>query len=81
VWRHTLRRDRRTAGLEEPDERFFVGVGLTRSEEWILIDVHSKVTSEVRVIPARARAAPTLIAAAPAGRRVRVEHDPPATGS
>ena len=38
---------------EEPDERFWVGVDLTRSEKFIVIDAHSKITSEVRVIPRR----------------------------
>ena len=56
---------------EEADERFWVGVELTRSERFILIDIHSKITSEVRVIPA---GDPTGDAggdrAAPAGRRV-----------
>ena len=37
---------------EEADERFWVGVELTRSEKFIVIDAHSKVTSEVRVIAA-----------------------------
>jgi oligopeptidase B len=47
---------------EEPDERFWVGVGLTRSERYIMIDLHSKVTSECWFIPAdRPDAAPTLV--------------------
>ncbi|NJC69064.1 S9 family peptidase [Planosporangium thailandense] len=54
VWRHV--RGTPTAEdeivYEEPDERFWVGVDLTRSEKFIVIDVHSKVTSEVHVIPA-----------------------------
>jgi oligopeptidase B len=32
--------------FEEPDERFWVGVGLTRSERYLHISVESKVTSE-----------------------------------
>ncbi|HEV3173522.1 MAG TPA: S9 family peptidase [Actinocrinis sp.] len=38
--------------LEEPDERFWVGVGLTRSERYIEIGVGSKTTSEVRLLDA-----------------------------
>ena len=38
--------------FEEPDERFWVNVELTRSERFILIEIGSKITSEVRVIPA-----------------------------
>ena len=59
--------------FEEPDERFWVGVGLTRSEEYLVIDVHSKVTSEVVRDPGRPsrRAAPRLVAA----RRQGVEYE------
>ncbi|MFM8554096.1 MAG: S9 family peptidase [Acidimicrobiales bacterium] len=38
--------------FEEPDERFYVGVGLTRSHEWIVIDSASRTTSEVLLLPA-----------------------------
>src|SRR5690606_5257607 len=31
---------------EETDERFWVGVGLSRSDRYVIIDSHSKVTSE-----------------------------------
>jgi len=37
---------------EEADERFWVGVGLTRSERHLLISVGSKVTSELRLLDA-----------------------------
>jgi oligopeptidase B len=79
VWRHTLGAD--PAGdalvLEEPDERFWLGVELARSEGWIVIDSHSKVTSEVRVIPAGApHEPPRVIAARRPGVEYDVEHDP-----
>ena len=66
--------------LEEPDERFWVGVGLSRSDEYVVIDLHSKLTSEVHVVPAAhaARPTPTLIAARRQGVEYEVEHDPPA---
>jgi oligopeptidase B len=47
--------------LEEPDERFWVGLELSRSERFIIIDVHSKVTSEVHLIPADAPATPPRV--------------------
>ncbi|MBS2961965.1 S9 family peptidase [Actinocrinis puniceicyclus] len=37
---------------EESDERFWVGVGLTRSERYLLISVGSKVTSELHLLDA-----------------------------
>lgn len=37
---------------EEPDERFWVGVGLTRSERYIEIGIGSKTTSETRLLDA-----------------------------
>ncbi len=77
VWRHTIGTD---AGadqvvFEEPDERFWVSVELTRSEKFILIDASSKVTSEVRFIPADApRSTPTVIATRRQGVEYAVEH-------
>ncbi len=38
--------------LEEPDERYFIGVGRTQSERYLVIGLSSKVTSEVRVLEA-----------------------------
>jgi oligopeptidase B len=59
----------------EPDERFWVGVELTRSEKFIVIDAQSKITSEVRVIPADTPAAePMLIAERQQGVEYQVEH-------
>jgi oligopeptidase B len=55
VWRHTVGTTENTLIFEEPDERFWVGVDLTRSEKFIVIDTQSKITSEVRVIPATTR--------------------------
>jgi oligopeptidase B len=77
VWRHTVGRPPAEDHLvhEETDERFWVGVGLTRSERFILIDSHSKVTSEVRFIPADEPAAsPLVIAPRRQGVEYSVEH-------
>ncbi|MET8162228.1 S9 family peptidase [Sphaerisporangium sp. NPDC005289] len=37
---------------EETDERFWVGIGLTRSERYLVLSAGSKITSEVRVLDA-----------------------------
>lgn len=56
VWRHVLGTpaDDDTIVHQEDDERFFVGVGLTRSREYIVISAGSQVTSEARILPATA---------------------------
>jgi oligopeptidase B len=54
VWRHRIGTP--TADdvmiFEEPDERFFVGVGATRSGEWITIESSSKTSSETWILDA-----------------------------
>ncbi|NMO00912.1 S9 family peptidase [Gordonia sp. TBRC 11910] len=53
VWRHAI-----GAGTDdvqvfhEPDERYWVGMGLTRSREYLVIGVGSKITSEAFVLAA-----------------------------
>ncbi len=48
VWRHRLGSDvPATKVFHEPDERFWVGVGRTRSSKYVLIAAGSSVTSEV----------------------------------
>ena len=77
VWRHLIGRPATEDVIvfEEPDERFFVGVDLTRSEKFIVIDVHSKITSEVHVIPADVPTAePTVIAPRRQGVEYTIEH-------
>jgi oligopeptidase B len=77
VWRHAVGHP---AGedvivYEEPDERFWVGVQLSRSEKFIMIDARSKVTSEVRVIDAdRPTAEPAIVAERRQGVEYSVEH-------
>ncbi|MFG2043391.1 S9 family peptidase [Dactylosporangium sp. NPDC048998] len=77
VWRHTIGTPAGDDVIvhEELDERFWVGVELTRSERFLLIDIHSKLTSEVLVIPADAPAtAPRSIAPRRQGVEYSVEH-------
>jgi oligopeptidase B len=79
VWRHRLGTPATDDVLvfEEPDERFWVGVGLTRSDAYLVIDLHSKVTSEVYLIPADLpETAPRLVAPRRQGVEYEVEHDP-----
>jgi oligopeptidase B len=54
IWRHRLGTDAAQDEIvhEETDERFYAGVGLSRSEEWLVLEVSSKITSEVRVLRA-----------------------------
>ena len=54
VWRHrvgTAQTDDIRV-FDEPDERFYVGIDLTRNGEWIIIDADSKTSSESLLIPA-----------------------------
>ncbi|MCN0178261.1 S9 family peptidase [Salinispora arenicola] len=77
VWRHTLGTP---AGEDvvvhqEDDERFWVGVELTRSEKFVLIDIHSKLTSEILAIPAgNPTGAPAPVAPRRQGVEYTVEH-------
>jgi len=54
VWRHRLgtAQSDDVVVFDEPDERFYVGIDLTRSGEWIVIESASKTSSEVWLIPA-----------------------------
>ncbi|MEU4390086.1 S9 family peptidase [Kribbella sp. NPDC023855] len=72
VWRHTLGQSDDVLVLEEPDERFWVGVDLTRNEQAIQISLGSKLTSEVWLLDAN-NPAGELVVVAP--RREGVEYD------
>jgi oligopeptidase B len=56
VWRHVTGTPHTddTVIFEEPDERFWVGVDLTRSEAFLTVTSASKVTSEVWLLDATA---------------------------
>ena len=61
---------------EEPDERFWLGIGTTRSRAFVLISVASKQTSEVHLLDARdPAAAPRVVAPRRRGVEYHVEHD------
>lgn len=77
VWRHRIGAP---AGsdelvLEEPDERFWIGLGRTRSEAFVEIHLGSKVVDEVHLIPADApTAAPRCVVPRDLGVEASVEH-------
>jgi oligopeptidase B len=54
VWRHQIGTSQKqdVKVFEENDERFYVGIDLTRSGAWIVIDADSKTSSETRLISA-----------------------------
>ena len=54
IWRHRLGTppDEDELVLEEVDERFYLGVGSTRSERWIVMSANSKTSSEAWLLPA-----------------------------
>jgi oligopeptidase B len=53
VWRHRVgtSRDDDVRVFDETDERFFVAIGTTRSEEWIVVQSGSRTSADVRLIP------------------------------
>ena len=54
LWRHQVGSDPHRAVLvyEEPDDRFYLGVGRTKDDQFVLMGLDSKVTSEYRALPA-----------------------------
>ncbi len=77
VWRHVLGTPATddVLVLREDDERFYVGVERTRTGRYVLIDVSSKLTSEVWFVPTAApAAAPQVISAHEQGHEYAVEH-------
>ena len=54
LWRHLVGTAAADDVLvyQEDDERFFLGVGVTKSEAHVILSLESKVTSELHVLPA-----------------------------
>jgi oligopeptidase B len=79
VWRHglgTLPADD-VLVFEEPDERFYVSVGLSLTEAWVHVSSGSKVTTEELVIPAAdPEAAPRVVQPREQGVEYEVTHAP-----
>lgn len=77
VWRHKIGTSPAddVLVLEEPDERFYIGLGSTRSNDWIVIESGSKTSSEVWVVDARQPTQqPMSIAARQDGIEYQVDH-------
>ena len=63
--------------FEETDEKFWLGVGTSRDEKWLIIGTSSKLTSEVWLLDA---ATPTGEFSVVAPRRQGVEYDAEVAG-
>ena len=77
LWRHRVGSppDQDALVLEEPDERFHLGVGRTKDGEYVVVEMHSRITSEVRVIPAdRPEADPRTVQPRSQGIEYGLEH-------
>ena len=74
VWRHEVGTPSTDDVLvhQEDDERFWMGVGASRDDRWLMIGLGSKSTSEVRILDA---ADPTGDFRVVAPRREGVEYD------
>src|SRR5580693_1534434 len=84
VWRHIIGTPAASDAIvfEEPDERFWVGVGLTRSERYLIISSSSKLTSEAWLLDAADPTGEfTVVAPRRHGIEYSVEHQLAADGS
>jgi oligopeptidase B len=78
LWRHRVGSDPDTDVLvyEEPDDRFYLGVGRTKDDRYILCVLESKVTSEVRALSADDPSGPfSVIEPRRQGVEYSVDHD------
>lgn len=77
VWRHRLGTpvDADEQVWHEPDDRFWVGVGTTRSERYVVLSAGSKTTTEIRVLDADdPGGAPRVVAPRRDGVECSLEH-------
>jgi oligopeptidase B len=84
VWRHVIGTPAGddVAVFEEPDERFWVGVGLTRSERFLVISASSQLTSEAWLLEASHPGGEfTVVAPRRQGVEYDVEHQVTADGT
>lgn len=76
VWRHEIGMPTTTDALvyQEDDERFFLEIGETRSDAWIVIHAGSKTSSEVQLLPSSdPTAAPTTVLSRSEGIEYQVD--------
>jgi oligopeptidase B len=79
VWRHMVGTPAADDAIviEEPDQRFSVGVGLTRSERFVSLSLSSTLTSEVWLLDAtRPTASPQVVLPRRQGVEYSVEDQP-----
>ncbi len=84
VWRHVVGTPATddVIVMEERDERFWIGIGLTRSERYLCISSASKLTSEVALLDAAEPAsAPRVVLPRRQGVEYSVEHQIAPDGS
>ena len=84
VWRHTVGTPHTDDVMifEEPDGRFWVGIGLSRSERFLSVSSASKVTSEVWLLDAATpQAGLTVVAPRRQGVEYQVAHQARADGT
>ncbi|HLX90002.1 MAG TPA: S9 family peptidase [Acidimicrobiales bacterium] len=77
VWRHQIGTDASADLLvmEEPDERFHIGLGRTKDGAYVVVSLDSKITSEVWVVPTAVPAtAPRLVTERRPGIEYAIEH-------
>jgi oligopeptidase B len=77
VWRHMVGTPAAddVIVIEEPDQRFSVGVGLTRSERYVVLALSSTLTSEVWLLDAaRPTGSPRVVLPRRQGVEYSVEH-------
>src|SRR6185295_10570465 len=75
LYRHALGTPAEDLLYEEKDEHFEIGVGASRSQEWLIQTRSSHTTSEVAVLPAATPRAPWKVIAPRAhGREYYVDH-------
>ena len=77
VWRHRLGTDpdEDVLVLQEDDERFWMGVGRTRSDAFVVIALGSSITSELHLLDADdPQAAPRVVAPREQGVEYQLDH-------
>ena len=83
LWRHTVGTDPADDALvlEEPDERFVLGVGRTKDDQLIVVPLHSTSTTEWWSLPADDPAtAPQVVEPRRPGHEYSVDHYPAPDG-
>ncbi len=77
LWRHRVggNPEEDVLVVEEGDERFHLGVGRTKDGAYVVVEMHSRITSEVHVIPAdRPEELPRVVVRRAQGVEYGIEH-------